>query len=423
MDSTKKKTYDLLYETPYLIGHWVGFRDLTPLHNKWLRSFLYREEDYTLLAHRGSYKTTTLSIFLALFVVMYPKKNLLFFRKTDTDVAEVISQTGKILETGVLRRISKTLYGVDLTVTRCTASVIDTNLNTTTKGQPQIMGLGLGASITGKHADIVVTDDIVNLADRESAAERKRTIARYMELENIKNPGGRFINTGTPWHKEDAISRMPNVERFDCYSTGLLSGEDIEYLRSRMTPSLFAANYELKHIADGDAMFSAPQFTDDVESIYDGIGHIDASYGGADSTAYTIVKDTGENLVVYGRKFDKHVEECLPSIMRLHREYRAGTMFCETNADKGYLATSIESLGGYPQTYHESMNKYIKISTYLKANWPRVRFLSGTDPEYIQQILDYTEFSAHDDCPDSLASAIRAIQDDVDIQLLPGGLI
>jgi phage terminase large subunit-like protein len=55
------------------------------------------------------------------------------------------------------------------------------------------------------------------------------------------------------------------------------------------------------------------------------------------------------------------------------------------------------------------MNKHIKISTYLKENWGKVLFLDATDPEYIAEILDYTEHAAHDDCPDSLASAIRQL--------------
>ena len=104
---------------------------------------------------------------------------------------------------------------------------------------------------------MVVTDDIVNLKDRISRAERERTKIQYMELQNIKNRSGRFINTGTPWHKEDAISIMPNVKRFDCYQTGLITKEQLQAIRSSMTDSLFAANYELKHIADADAMEKA----------------------------------------------------------------------------------------------------------------------------------------------------------------------
>lgn len=41
-----------------------------------------------------------------------------------------------------------------------------------------------------------------------------------------------------------------------------------------MTDSLFAANYELKHIADKDAMFKEPKFTDEEMLLYDGVCHI-----------------------------------------------------------------------------------------------------------------------------------------------------
>lgn len=56
------------------------------------------------------------------------------------------------------------------------------------------------------------------------------------------------------------------------------------------------------------------------------------------------------------------------------------------------------------------MNKYIKISTYLRENWDRIVFIKDTDKEYINQILDYTENAEHDDAPDSLASLLREME-------------
>lgn len=206
MNSRKQAVLDLLWNEPYKIGHWVGFKDLTGLHNTWLRSFLYSHEDQTLLAHRGSYKTTDLSLFLALHAIERPNENVMFFRKTDDDVTEVITQTRKILQSPVIGRIVYDLYDLSLQLIIANNSEIMTNLCTSTRGVSQIMGLGIGTSITGKHGDIIVTDDIVNLRDRTSRAERERTRIQYMELQNIRNRGGRFINTGTPWHKEDAIS-------------------------------------------------------------------------------------------------------------------------------------------------------------------------------------------------------------------------
>ena len=56
------------------------------------------------------------------------------------------------------------------------------------------------------------------------------------------------------------------------------------------------------------------------------------------------------------------------------------------------------------------MNKYLKITSFLRFEWENVVFVSQTDPEYINQICDYNENAEHDDAPDSLASVIRILQ-------------
>lgn len=423
MNSRKQAVLNLLWNEPYKIGHWVGFKDLTALHNEWLRSFLYTDEDQTLLAHRGSYKTTDLSLFLALHAVIKPNENVMFFRKTDDDVTEVMTQSQKILQSGIVQRIVSDLYGTDLQLLKSNNSEIHTNLCTSTKGISQVVGLGIGTSITGKHADIVVTDDIVNLKDRISRAERERTKIQYMELQNICNRGGRFINTGTPWHKEDAISIMPNVKRYDCYSTGLIDREKLEQLRQSMSDSLFAANYELKHIADKDAMFKEPKFMNDENLIYNGVAHIDAAYNGADGTAFTIFKRIQDGRIIgFGKRWDRHVDDCLQQIMMYRERFRAGTIYCEDNADKGYLKKEIRKLGVPVSGYHESMNKFVKISTYLRKHWKEIVWLEETDSEYINEILDYNEFADHDDSPDSAASLLRKIDSRATYNEVTGGI-
>ena len=66
--------------------------------------------------------------------------------------------------------------------------------------------------------------------------------------------------------------------------------------------------------------------------------------------------------------------------------------------------------GVYASGYTETMNKFVKIATILKKWWPKIRFLEGTDQEYIDQILDYTENAEHDDAPDSAACVCRALE-------------
>ena len=407
----KETLLNLISKSPVTIGQWEGYTLLQDLHNEWLREFLFSTEDVSIQAHRGSYKTTVLGIFFALHVLTAPDELLLYARKTDSDVKEVMKTTQNILKSGAFQRLSKELYGVPLLLTKETANEVSTNLQRSIKGAPQILGVGCGSSITGKHADVVVTDDIVNLKDRVSRAEREHTKAFYMELQNVKNRGGRFINCGTPWHKEDAFLLMPNLQKFDCYSTGLIDRDTLNEIRAAMTDSLFAANYELKHIADEGALFKDPNFVKDVTRIYDGVAHIDAAYGGSDYTAYTVMKKHEDGTITaYGKLYSKHVSECLTDIGALQERYKAGTIYNEDNGDKGFLNRELQSVGLIGKKYHESQNKYVKISSFLKKNWNKIYWLEDTDPEYLNQILDYTEHAQHDDAPDSAASLLRALE-------------
>lgn len=407
----KETLLNLISKSPVTIGQWEGYTLLQDLHNEWLREFLFSTEDVSIQAHRGSYKTTVLGIFFALHVLTAPDELLLYARKTDSDVKEVMKTTQNILRSGAFQRLSKELYGVPLLLTKETANEVSTNLQRSIKGAPQILGVGCGSSITGKHADVVVTDDIVNLKDRVSRAEREHTKAFYMELQNVKNRGGRFINCGTPWHKEDAFLLMPNLQKFDCYSTGLIDRDTLNEIRAAMTDSLFAANYELKHIADEGALFKDPNFVKDVTRIYDGVAHIDAAYGGSDYTAYTVMKKHEDGTITaYGKLYSKHVSECLTDIGALQERYKAGTIYNEDNGDKGFLNRELQTVGLIGKKYHESQNKYVKISSFLKKNWNKIYWLEDTDPEYLNQILDYTEHAQHDDAPDSAASLLRALE-------------
>ena len=404
---TRSEAVTFLKTKPYKLGHLLGFKKLTLLHNAWMIKMLKSKEDETLQAHRGSYKTTCVSIVLALLMILLPNKRILFMRKTDDDVKEIIKQVRNILIDPHTQVFVSAIYGVRLKLIVDNANELCTNLTTDVKGTSQLVGMGIGASITGKHFDIIFTDDIVNLKDRKSKAERDQTKSAYQELQNIKNRGGRIFNTGTPWHKDDAFSLMPEAEKWDYKQTGLISDEEIEALKSRMTRSLFAANYELKHIASEDVLFWDPITGADVENIRQGCAHIDAAYDGEDYTAFTICNKKGGKYYVLGKCWRKHVDDVEDIIVQLWQEYQCGKLYNETNGDKGYLNKDLKKKGVRSVPYHEDMNKFLKISTYLKSAWNDVIFVQGTDEAYIDQICDYNEDAEHDDCPDSLASLIR----------------
>ena len=398
-----------LLQHPAALGRALGFKDFTDdLHGQWLHDLIYGTEDYTLQAHRGSYKTTCLTLAIALLMLKERKKNIIFLRKTDSDITEVIKGVKRILVSPLIQAIYRALTDQPLGIVKDNSSEIVLDCYTAPRGAVQLLGIGIGGSLTGKHADIIITDDIINLKDRISRTEREHTKSVYMELQNIRNPGGRIINTGTPWHPEDAFTLMPAPHRFDCYHTGLLSKEQIEELRQRMSPSLFAANYELQHIAAESALFATPpRFTDNAEALRDGIAHIDAAYGGEDYTALTCGKRGDNMLVMYGRLWHSHVDKVLDIAIEEARRLMCGRIWCEDNGDKGFLGKEIVSRGGKASVYHESENKYLKISTFLRKWWPNIVWLEGTDREYLNQIMDYNEDAEHDDAPDSAACVCR----------------
>lgn len=407
--ANKKQLLDYLTDYPADIGRIVGFTDFTDLHNGWIKKMVLPPCDFTLQAHRGSYKTTCLSEAIALRMLFYHDQNIIFMRKTGVDVVEVIRQVSKILHSDVFGYIFKRLYGYELQFVGENSGSITLNNYDTTRGAAQLLGLGTVGSLTGKHADCVITDDIINLQDRISKAERDRIKVVYQELQNIRNRGGVIINTGTPWHKDDAFSIMPPADKYDCYNTGLLSAEQIDSLKQSMTPSLFAANYELRHVASDDVIFTAPHTGADPSLVEQGIGHIDAAYHGEDYTAYTLVRIIDGKYYVYGRLWRKHIDDVLDEILSIHHMFNAGKIYCEENGDKGYLGRDLRKRGERVVIYSESMNKYLKITSYLKFEWENVIFVQGTDSEYINQICDFNDNAEHDDAPDSLASMIRAI--------------
>ena len=202
---------------------------------------------------------------------------------------------------------------------------------------------------------------------------------------------------------------MPNPERYDCYSTGLIPDDVLSEIRDKMTASLFTANYELRHIAAEDVIFSSPVTAGDPAMVEQGECHIDAAYGGEDYTAFTICRKFDGKYYVYGRMWQRHIDDVEDEIIDLRRRFNAGRIMCEDNGDKGYLAKNLRRKGERVVSYHEDMNKFLKITSYLKAEWKNVIFVAGTDAEYIDQICDYNEHAEHDDAPDSCASIIRKL--------------
>ena len=173
MTPRQETAYRFLIERPAEYGQMLGYTKLTGLHNRWIRDMLLGQGDRALQGHRGSYKTTALGVALTEQLMLRGHENVMFIRKTDDDVKEVIAQVAKNLRSPVSQQIYRELTGKALDVS-VTATAITTSAYQGVSGAAQLVGIGTQSSITGKHADRIFTDDIVNLQDRRSRAERER---------------------------------------------------------------------------------------------------------------------------------------------------------------------------------------------------------------------------------------------------------
>jgi hypothetical protein len=188
-----------------------------------------------------------------------------------------------------------------------------------------------------------------------------------------------------------------------------VSTEQLSDIQER-TPDVFISQYQQSPDSNLNSMFAAAKYEEDIDKIHNGIGHIDKGFDGSDFTAFTIIKKQGDRLIVFGKLWDKHIEDCHDDIIKHRDELYCGTIHTEKNDDKGFTAKELQKKGLRMQSYHESMNKHQKIMTFGYANWKDIYFVDGTDPEYIKQVQRYNENASHDDAPDGLASAVRIVK-------------
>ena len=163
-----------------------------------------------------------------------------------------------------------------------------------------------------------------------------------------------------------------------------------------------------KWAASEGALFTTyPQYTKDETMLFNGIAHIDASYGGSDGSALTCARRDGDTIYLFGRLRNAHIDTLMDFYSAETRRLRCSPILMERNADKGFVGKELRRRGEIAKLYDEHQNKFLKIATYLRKWWKNIIILEGTDRAYIEQIMAYSEQAEHDDAPDSAACVCR----------------
>lgn len=76
---TRHEAVNFLLNNPVKFAHMLGFTKLVEsLHDSWIKDMMLGNGDSTLQGHRGSYKTTCLSVALSLIIILLPNEHTLY---------------------------------------------------------------------------------------------------------------------------------------------------------------------------------------------------------------------------------------------------------------------------------------------------------------------------------------------------------
>jgi len=319
-----------LYNYPHLLGNYLKLDKLSIIHSEWIHRIWTTDKTLLLEAHRGSYKTSAVLIVGCIWYLIFNfDDRILIIREEGKNARKILKTIRSLYDTQEMKYLYKKLYNIEIAKVRDTDTSM--TLNTMERNTPEgnIECIGIDGSLTGGHYEKIHCDDIVTLRDRVSKAKRENAILFIQELNNIIDPGQPITYTGTPWHRADAYTYIEShgaiTLKYPIGQTKIkaFTASHIKRLKSSMTPSLYAANYELKHIAEADSLFPEPVYGEWNKNLQPR-AHLDAKYRGKDTMALTMMGEYNNQLYGVGFLFTDNIENKYDEIIGLLKAYKCG---------------------------------------------------------------------------------------------------
>lgn len=425
MQNYSDQELKLLLKFPHLLGHLAGKTKLKPIHSEWANYIWKGKEHRSLQAFRGGYKSTILTELMPLVhLAKYPNARIAIVKKTYSSAAESVRNLANIAMLPDINAFLTDFWG-KWKFTNLKDGKFLTSVKQTKTKEMSVEALGLDSSFTGRHYDVVLFDDVVDLDDRLSEAEREHTRVVVSEfMSNIIDPGGFVGCVGTPWHRKDAWTIMPTPRLYPVTmgkdghwdSYGILTDEEITEKRRFLNPLVWTVNYELRFESDTDMLFMNPKLgLWHGDKVKDVTAHLDAAFDGNHHCALTIMgRLPNKKFNAVGWVYPGNVKDWLPFIVKKMVEFKASTLHVETNPDRGYTADALRAFPDvqsnhiWIEDYDERTKKTEKIATFGYEVWKDTEWSeSATDRNYLEQMVDYLPDQEPDDAPDSFASLCR----------------
>jgi predicted phage terminase large subunit-like protein len=294
-----------------------------------------------------------------------------------------------------------------------------------------VIGAGVGGPITGRGADLAIIDDPVkNYEEARSEIVQDKIWDWYTStLRTRLHPGAAIILIMTRWVKNDLAGRLLEQDKsiaeggkwhvlklpaLNEYSKALwgerYSADDLIQIRNEVGEKIFSALYQQEPIDIQEKLFFNPIFEEPPNNLRL-IAYLDPAFGGNDYSALTIGSIQEENgiriYIIDGEIWNESLDKSYNIVENLCKKWNVSKLFLEANQSQKALAIELEKRNIVCGLVNNVTNKHLRIINAVKINWNLIRFSKNIQTDYLRQVLNYTEFSKHDDAPDSLAGLIE----------------
>ena len=430
-----EKNKDKLF---YHIGAIGGYQHLQKLHWEWY-NILWGEKPSILLAYRGSFKSSSCVIVgIPFYLLFNPTVNILLVRASEQEAINCITAIQKIMKHSYYQGAFITINGND----SFGFDGRDNNRRIALKSRKDknvgsVDGIGILQKITGRHYLRICFDDVVTIQDRDSDSIRESTKSRIDEIRNNilnkNHKGANYFIIGTCWHPDDAhssIQKNKNIDIirvkhtiYDGLKVKMITEKGIESIKLNSTKLDFECQYllQLKIKDIYPLRYDYPYF-DNVQKVYNGFMVWDVAFmQGGDYNAISIgnVDANNGDILVYGCLYKMDYRVVIEEIIDLVGTYNVKICFIDegagTEATSLYLQSRLKEIGIDNIPVIDCKQRVAKNTRILKSFQgfvERIKFLSTTDPEFVNMVRQWSPYQSkhkNDDAPDSLASLLSQL--------------
>jgi hypothetical protein len=232
----------------------TGRKLVDPLFHGWLCSVLDTRDDVMVIVPRRHMKTTWVKIKLIQNILRNPFVRQAMYSSTSGLVEQELASIKKMIQTPALMALFPEIIpdpgkkGNGWEINRATELTLYRNQEEGASPQEcQIEVYGAGSTVTGKHYDIHIYDDLISEKTTQTLEQINKTREWYGYIQGVLEPGGQEIYIGTPYHYADLTTFIRNEGIYEkIYKRSVIENGEIIYkyfnqkmldrIKKRMTP-------------------------------------------------------------------------------------------------------------------------------------------------------------------------------------------